>query len=268
MLSGGIHVQTDKTVDSCFLLPVLPHKLGNVRDFWDDVSEKFRDEMEDQLKGVGIKRILAFLQAMPEKGDFLIIFMQSADGLGQTLQEMFATDDEYSKYLTEQFKDFTGIDLSNEANAPDVELLFDWKDRQMYREEKDMLTMPWCFGVPLKPGKTDEVYRLIERSKAMIPEVEKIARDHDIIRSLSYLQHISGGDFILRHIVASTPLDDLISKFVSCDDEICKKSRAMAMEMTGLDLSDPDQQPHVELLFKWDDRHGFETADQVIAYTE
>lgn len=78
-------MQTDKTTDSCFILPVLPHKIGNVRDFWDDVSEKFRDETEDHMKGVGIKRMLAFLQAMPEKGDFLILFIQSADDLGKTL---------------------------------------------------------------------------------------------------------------------------------------------------------------------------------------
>jgi len=49
---------------------VLPHKIGNVRDFWDDVSEKYREEMEDQMKGVGIKRMLVFLQAMPERAIF------------------------------------------------------------------------------------------------------------------------------------------------------------------------------------------------------
>lgn len=260
-------MQTDKTVDSCFLLPILPHKLGNVRDFWDDASEKYREETEDQLKGVGIKRILAFLQAMPKKGDFLILFVQSADGLGQTLQQMFATDDEYSKYLAEQFLDFTGIDLAKEENVPDVERLFDWKDEKMYREEKDMLTMPWCFGMPLLPGRTEDVYRLIEKSKSMMPEAEKVARDHNITRSLTFLQHTPMGDFILRHMVASSPLDDLISEFISCDNEICKKGREIAKDMTGLDLSDPNQQPHVELLFKWDEEHGFETAEQVMAYT-
>lgn len=258
-------MQTDKTTDSCFILPILPHKIGNVRDFWDDVSEKFRDDTEDQLKGVGIKRILAFLQAMPEKGDYMILYMQSADSLGTTLQQMFATDDEFSKYLAGQFMDFTGIDLYKEENVPDIEQLMDWKDSKMYREEKDMLTMPWCFAAPLKPGKTDELYRLIAQSKSAS---EKFARDHDIIRSLTFLQHTAGGDFILRHMVASKPLDELISEFVSCDNEICKKAREMAMEMTGLDFSDPAYQPHVELLFKWDERHGFETADQVIAYTE
>jgi len=54
--------------------------------------------------------------------------VQSADGLGKTLQELFATDDEFSKYLAGQFKDFSGVDLSGEENAPDVRLLVDWKE--------------------------------------------------------------------------------------------------------------------------------------------
>lgn len=260
-------MQTDKTTDSCFILPVLPHKIGNVRDFWDDVSEKFREDTEDQLKGVGIKRMLAFLQVMPEKGDFLVLFIQSTDDLGKTLQQMFATDDEFSKYLAGQFKDFSGVDLSREENLPNVKLLADWKEERPFGEEKNMLLMPWCFAAPLKPGKADEVVKLVDRLKDM-PEAVKLMRDHDIIRSITYLQRAQQGDFLVRHIVASNPLDDLIADFVSCDHETCRRARDVAKDMTGLDYSDPRYQPHVELLFKWDESHGFETADQVIAYTE
>jgi hypothetical protein len=268
MIIGGIFVQTDKTVDSCFILPIMPHKIGNVRDFWDDVSEKFGEDTVDQFKGVGIRRILAFLQAMPEKGDYMVIFMQSADSLGQTLQEMFATDDEYSKYLAEQFMDFTGIDLSKEENVPKLELLMDWRDENLFGEQKKMLMMPWCFTVPLKQGKTEEALRFIEMGKSRMPDVEKMLRDHDIIRSLSYLQSTPRGDFIVRHILASKPLDELVMDFVGCNDKFCTMAREKAKELTGIDLSDPDHLPHVELLFKWDERHGFETADQIIAYTE
>jgi hypothetical protein len=268
IVSGGISIQTDNTVDSCFMLPILPHKIGNVRDFWDDVSEKFGSDTVDQFKGVGVRLALAFLQTMPQKGDFLIIFLRSADGLDTTLQEMFATDDEYSRYLTEQFKDFTGIDLSKEENVPNIELLLDWRDPHPYRDEKSMLKMPWCFAAPLLPGKTQDAVRMVKQGASRTADLEKMMRDHFICRNLSYIQHMDQGDFIVRHILASSPLDELLASFVSCNDAVCKRARDIAKEMTGLDYSDPDQQPHVELLFKWDEQHGFETADQIIAYTE
>jgi hypothetical protein len=268
-LNGGKFVKTEKTIDSCFILPILPHKIGNVRDFWDDVSEKYRGDTEDQFKGVGIKRMLAFLQAMPEKGDFLIMFMQSADSLAETLHAMFATDIEYSKYLTEQFKDFTGVDLSKEENTPKLRLLMDWKDSREYLEEKNMLKMPWCFVASIKPGKTDDLLKLLTKvGKSRMSEIEDLLRHHDIVRSLTYLQHTLQGDFIVRHILASNPLDELIMAFTSCGDKMCNYVKGMAMEFTGIDFSDPKNLPHVELLFKWDEAHGFETAEQTIAYTE
>lgn len=261
-------MQTEKTVDSCFILPILPHKIGNVRDFWDDVSEKYRGDTEDQLKGAGIKRLLAFLQTMPEKGDFLVMFVQSADSLAETLRAMFATDIECSKYLTEQFIDFTGVDLSKEANVPELQLLMDWKDSRVYMEEKDMLKMPWCFTAPIKPGKTEDLLKLLKEAESRRSEMEDVLRHHDIVRSLTFLQRTSQGDFIVRHILASNPLDDLILAFTACGDKMCNYVKNMAMEFTGMDFSDPKNLPHVELLFKWDEVHGFETAEQTIAYTE
>jgi hypothetical protein len=262
-------VQTEKTVDSCFILPILPHKIGNVRDFWDDVSEKYRGDTEDQLKGVKIKRLLAFLQAIPDKGDFIVIYMESTDSLAKTLHAMFATDIEYSKYIAGQFKDFTGIDLSKEENVPELQLLMDWKDSQEYIEEKNMLKMPWCFAVSIKQGKTDDLMKFLnEVSRSRMGEIEGLLRHHDIARSLALLQHTPQGDFIARHILASNPLDELIMAFTSCDDKRCNYIKNMAMEFTGVDYSDPKNLPHVELLFKWDEAHGFETAEQTIAYTE
>jgi len=262
-------VQAEKTVNSCFILPILPHKIGNVRDFWDDVSEKYREDTGDQLRGTGVKRMLAFLQAMPEKGDYLVLFLQSAHSLGETLKEIFSTDVEYSRYLTDQFKDFTGIDMAREESLPDVQMLMDWKDTRQYLEEKDMLKMPWCFAVPILPGKTEELLRILkEAENTRMPEIEDMMRHHDIIRSLTCLQRTKDGDFMVRHIIASNPLDDLIEAYTACNNKTCAIARKMIKEFTGLDFADPKHKPHVELLFKWDETRGFETADQVIAYTE
>ncbi len=262
-------MQTEKTVDSCFILPILPHKIGNVRDFWDDVSEKYRGDTEDQLKGAGIKRLLAFLQEIPDKGDFMVIYMESTDELARALNEMFSADIEYSKYLAGQFKDFTGIDLSREENVPGLQLLMDWRDARQYIEEKGMLQQPWSFTVPLKPGKTEDFLKLIgEVGRTRMGDVENMFRHHDIVRSIAFLQRAPEGDFVVRHILASNPLDELIASFTACGNATCSYIRKMGQEYFGVDLSDPKNLPHVELLFKWDEAHGFETAEQTIAYTE
>ena len=250
-------------------MPILPHKLGNVRDFWDDVSEKYGEDMVNELKAVGVKRMMAFLQAIPDKGDFLIMHLQSKDSLDKTLDAMFMKGAKCSSKLKDHFLDFTGVDLSKKDNWPQLQLLMDWKDKNQYMEEKNMLKMPWCFTASILPGKTEDVLKLMKDAQtSRMAESEDLLRHHDIIRSLSYLQRTPQGDFIVRHIVASNPLDDLIQSFMACNEKTCQQARKLAEKFTGTDFANPKNQPHVELLFKWDERRGFETADQIIAYTE
>jgi len=182
---------------------------------------------------------------------------------------MFTKGAKCSSKLKDHFMDFTGVDLSKKDNRPQLQLLMDWKDKNQYREEKDMLKMPWCFTAPILPGKTEDFLKLIkEVEKTRMADAENLLRHHDIIRSLTYLQRTPQGDFIVRHIVASNPLDDLIQSFMACNDKICLEARKLAKEFMGYDFANPKNQPHVELLFKWDESRGFETADQIIAYTE
>jgi len=262
-------MQTEKTVDSCFIMPILPHKIGNVRDFWDDVSEKYRGEMEDRLKGAGIKRLLAFLQVMPEKGDFMVIFMQSANDLGRTFKEVFTTDVEFSKYLREQMLDITGADPAKAENVPRIELLSDWADSCDFIEEKGMLKMAWCFAAPLKQGMADEMLKYASDSDwSKYGVIEKLLREHDVKRRLAFLQRTPRGDFIVAHVLASKPLDDLILDFGACDSDLCKEVRMTAARFLEVNVYEQNNVPKVELLFKWDEAHGFETAEQTIAYTE
>ncbi len=269
MVSEGYFVHTDKTVDSCFILPILPHKLGNVRDFWDDLSEKYGGETDSHLKLNGVHRIIAFLQDIPEKGDFLVTFMQSRNSLEKTLHGLFASGMECSRYLTGQFIDFSGIDMSKEESFPRLELLDDWKETREYMEERGMITMPWCFALPLKEGKANDVLNFVrEAKKSMAADIEGMLRHHDVLRRLAYLQRTQQGDFIVFHLLASNPLDELVLAMTSCSDKMCSLARNKIIEFTGIDLSDQKSLPKVELLFKWDESHGFETADQIIAYTE
>ncbi len=262
-------MQTDKTVNSCFILPILPHKIGNVRDFWDDVSEKYGNELDGQFKLFGVQKALVFLQTMPEKGDFMVMYLRSRDGFDKTFKEIFGSGMKCSKYFTDQFKDFTGLDLSKKENVPKVEVLWDWTDTHEYLEEKKMLKMPWCFAAPIKPGKTGELLKLAgEMGKSKMSEIESMFRHHDIVRSLTCLQHTPQGDFIVRHILASNPLDELVLAFTTCKEEMCSMAKKLAIEYMGIDFSQQKNVPNVNLLFKWDEQLGFQTAEQTIAYTE
>lgn len=262
-------METEKTVDSCFILPIMPHKIGNVRDFWDDAGEKYRDDTEGQLKGVGIKRMLVFLQAIPEKGDFMVFFMQSADRLDRTLLEMFSGNTEYSKRLKEDFKDLTGVNMAKEENMPKIEMLADWADRCEYLEEKNMLKMPWCYAIPIKRGRSEELKNFASNmtwSKG--GEIEQMLREYDIVRRLSFLQHAREGDFVVQHILTTHPLDELLMSVSSCDSKLCDDARKAIKEFCEVDVTKQENVPKVELLFKWDEKNGFKTAEQIIAYTE
>ncbi len=262
-------MDTEKTVDSCFIMPILPHKIGNARDLWDDVSEKFRSDTEDRLKDTGIKRLLVFLQTMPEKGDFMVFFMQSRDDLEKTLSRAFSGENEYSKYLTTNCKDITGMDMSKRENMPKIEKVFDWSDTHEYIEEKDMLLKPWSFALALLPGKVEEARSIFNEQKGpQRGEMEKFLRDQDVVRRISFLQRTSQGDFIIHHYLMSQYLDEFINKLASCGQEICDSVRKVSMSITGKDLTDVKNTPKVELLFKWDEKNGFKTAEQIIAYTE
>jgi hypothetical protein len=263
-------MQAEKTVDSCFIIPIQQHKIGNSRDLWDDASEKYRGEMDSKLKDIGIRRMLVFLQTIPDKGDFMVFFLQSADSLDKTLSEMFAAGTECSKNLSDRFKDITGIDMSKKENIPKVEKIADWREKHEYIEERGTFAkMPWCYAVPVKSGKSEAMMEYIRNTmRSKSSEIEKVLREHDIMRRITFLQHTSMGDFIVQHILTTHPLDDLLMSMSSCDSKLCSEARKAVGEYIDFDFTDQKNVPNVELLFKWDEKHGFETADQIIAYTE
>jgi hypothetical protein len=232
------------------------------------MSEKYGEDAEERLKSAGIKKVLVFLQAMPQ-GDHMVIYTRTGGSLEKTMHDMFTGDNKFSGHVKEQILDMTGIDLSRAENVPDLRLMTDWKDTKEALEEKHMLKMPWCYAVPIKPGKTDEAMKFFEElNSTRLADIVRLLRDHDVVRRLVYMQRSAGGDYIIQFLLASSPLDELIMAMTSCGHEICGVLKKGAMDFSGIDFSSQKNVPNVELLFKWDDRHGFKTADQVIAYTE
>jgi hypothetical protein len=250
------------------MLPVLPEKIGSLRDFWDDASEKFGSETDGHFKLFGVRNVIVFLETIKGKGDYIVTFMRSTDSLDQTIKGLFGSDVPCSKYFDERFKDFTGIYLSHAENVPKLELLMDWQETHEFLEERNMLEMPWCVTAPLLPGKAEEVVKYSKEAATRRDEWVKVLRDHDVVRNLTFLQRTPHGDFVVKYTVTSSPLDKLMEKFLACDQEVCKVARQFAKDVTGIDFSDPQNMPDLRLLFKWDEQRGFDTAEQVIAYSE
>lgn len=261
-------MQTETLVDSCFTLPVQQQKLGSVRDFWDDVSEKYSTDIDGHLKLCGIDRALVFLQSMPGDREYLVMYLKARSNLETTLKSCFSSDLPCSKYLARKFSDFTGIDLSRSENHPKIERLMDWRENREFIEERQMLQMPWCYAAPILPGKTSTVLQRVKEAPSRRADWEKLLRDHDVIRNLACLQHTKQGDFLVKYTVASSTLDDLVKSFLTCSHDICSTARSFSKEITGIDYADEKNLPDVKLLFKWDSAAGFQTAEQTIAYTE
>lgn len=262
-------MQTEKSVDSCFMLPVRHDRLGSIKNFWDDASEKYSADIDGHLKLAGVQKAQVFLQTMPDERNYMVIYLQSRNSLEKTLKDIFGSDLTCSRNLAGKFAEFTGLDFSRAENMPRLELLMDWAERREFIEERQMLLMPWCMAAPVRQGKTDDLKKLIGdvRSSGM-GDVERLLRDHDIIRAIRYLQRTPQGDFMLGYVLSPSRFEDLASSIASCTDEMCGTIKKAAVDFFGIDLSDPKSLPDLKLLFKWDETVGFQTAEQTIAYTE
>ncbi len=269
MYDGGYIVQTEKNVDSCFMLPVQHDRLGSLKNFWDDAAEKYSADIDGHLKLAGVQKAQVFLQTMPDERDYMVIYMQSRNSLERTLKGVFGSDLTCSRNLSGRFAEFTGLDLSKAENLPKLELLMDWSERREFLEERQMLQLPWCVAVPVNRGKTDDLRKLIDDvSRSRVGDVEKLLRDHDVLRALRYLQRTPQGDFMVGYVLSSSTFEGLAGSIASCTGELCGLVKQAAADYFGIDLSDPKSLPDLKLLFKWDETVGFQTAEQTIAYTE
>lgn len=261
-------MRTDKTIDSCFLTPILPHKIGNVKDYYDDISETRRGDAEQLLRSAGVKKSLAFIQET-QIGDFIVQYIESMDDIDRTLMKIAKGDTDFSSYVRNSFKDCCGVDRSNPNELPKLERLFSWKDQKAYLEEQTMLKMPWAWATPILPGKSDEVKRFwSERQGKHLKDAEEHFKSLDIIRMEAFLQHTPKGDFLLQYMCASDQLDKVLVKCMSRDTPSSQYVKNEYIKFSGIDYTKQDNWPQLQLVFDWDDVKGFQTVPQEIAYTE
>jgi hypothetical protein len=250
-------------------MPILPHKIGNVKDLIDDMCETRRGDMEKHMRDLGVKKVLAFIQAMPS-GDFIVEYLETSDDIAKTMERSTGSDTPFQEYTQSWFKDISGIDRSSMMNeVQKTEKLYDWKDSKLYLEERDTLKMPWVWATPILPGKTEDVRRFW---KTRTEDHAKDAEDHfkslDIVRMQAFIQHLPQGDFLIQYMCATEQLDKVLLKCMSMDTKNSKFVKSEYSKFSGMDYTKESNLPDLQLVFSWDDAQGFQTVAQEIAYTQ
>ncbi len=252
----------------CVITPILPHKIGDVKDLIDDMCEKRRGDMEQHMHQIGVKKVLAFIQSM-QAGDFIVEYLEMTDDLEKTMEKSASIDTTFQEYA-DKFKEISGIERSTMIkNAQKIEKLYDWNDSKLFLEERDTLKMPWAWATPILPGKTEDVKRFWNTRRE---EHSKDAEDHfknlNVFRMQAYLQHLPQGDFLVQYMCASDQLDKVLVKCMSADSKSSKFVKSEYMKFSGIDFTKEANLPDLQLIFSWDDVQGFQTTAQEIAYTQ
>lgn len=253
----------------CIITPILPHKIGNVKDLIDDMCETRRGDMEKHMRDVGVKKVLAFVQAM-QVGDFFVEYLEMSDTIEKTMEKSAGIESPFVEQARDMFKDISGIERSAMMeDVKKIEKLYEWNDSKLYLEERDTLKMPWVWATPILKGKTEDVRRFWQtRRDEHSKDAEAHFRNLNISRMQAYLQHLPQGDFLVQYMCAAEQLDKVLVKCMSADTKSSKFVKSEYIKFSGIDYTKENNLPDLQLVFSWDDVQGFQTTAQEIAYTQ
>lgn len=253
----------------CVIMPILPHKIGNIKDLVDDMCEKGGGDVEQYMRGIGVKKVLGFIQEMPV-GDFFVEYLEMTGDIKETMEKAERMKTPFLEYGREKFKEISGIERSSMLKeVQKIEKLYDWKDSKLFLEERDTLKMPWAWATPILPGKTEDVKRFWKtRREEHSKDAEEHFKNLNIVRMQAYLQHLPQGDFLVQYMCAADQLDKVLLKCMSGDTKSSKFVKSEYMKFSGIDFTKEDNLPDLQLVFSWDDVQGFQTVAQEIAYTQ
>ncbi|MCD1294020.1 hypothetical protein CUJ83_03300 [Methanocella sp. CWC-04] len=257
-----------RSIDSCYVVPVLPGKMEVLRRFWDEVNTQRAPEAEEHMRAAGLNRLLACAQCLP-KGDFLAIYTETNRDLKEEMRNVMSMNTPYSRFLKDQYKDFSGTDFWREENTPKLEPLFDWKDMNPGLEDIGMIKKYAVFAIPILPWKSDNVRHYWEETKGpRFNETEEHLRDLDVVRLVANLQSLPEGDYLIQYIESADDAGTVMRDAASSDHPRSKYVREQYKDFSGIDLSDPRNDIIVDILINWDVKRGFETIQSQIAASE
>jgi hypothetical protein len=129
------------------VFPVLP---GKAESDIKSIAERFRADPEAyfgsrQRAGVTLERV--YWQNTP-MGDFVIAYLETERGIGETLSVLAAQDTELDRYFAAKVKEIHGVDITEPPKGPPPETVGEWVDPEVTERRRGM-----GFCAPLIPGQ-------------------------------------------------------------------------------------------------------------------
>lgn len=232
-----------KEAEYCFVVPILPDKVTDARDFWSDVSTKNATSLDQYMRSIGQTRLVEDIQTLP-RGTYLVTYVREKSGIGPTFSENRLLGTPMAKYVRDAFMKFTRFDFTARANAPQVEKLWGWEDPSA----KSPANVA-AFAIPIKPGKANDVRKFYaDLQKKMGDEVPHL-RYQTISRDEAFLQHRPEGDYLVQYIESAEPIDVVMQKAIGAGTPIADYIKNGLAGFSDLDTSDPA--PKVDLVYDW-----------------
>lgn len=232
--------------ESCFAMPVLPGKTDLARRYWEEIRGPRAQEVAEHLRRTGITRLLAYLQRTPS-GDLLVQHIVATDSLDTALDRAASSGLEISRWTERQFKEFSGIDWSDPANRPDLQVLLDWRAGAAPSGAETV------FAMPVLPGKRDQAERYWATLRGpQAAEGEARLRRMGINRLHACLQSGEGGDLIVQYLVTAGTIDEMLREAETADSDYDRWTMAQFQEFSGIDWYNfVGSAPALERLFDW-----------------
>jgi hypothetical protein len=105
----------------CLVVPVLPGKTADARDFMHELEGDRKPSYQHSERRIGIVKEVWYL-ARAGAGDQLVGYMESPD-FGKALSMFSQSRDEFDLWFKQRLADATGLDLNTPPSAPLPELL-------------------------------------------------------------------------------------------------------------------------------------------------
>ena len=95
----------------CLVMPILPGKSADARDFMRELEEQRKNEYDQSERRIGITKELWFLATLP--GNEQLVGYMEAASFDKAAQQFFASQDPFDLWFKRRMLDVTGVDLNN-----------------------------------------------------------------------------------------------------------------------------------------------------------
>ena len=182
------------------VFPVLPGKNANVP------AQEFKKRPDDYRQSrdrLGVHLERAYEMPTP-MGNFVIAYLESDHGFGETLGMMTASDLDIDHYFLEAIKDIHGVDTSQPPQSDPPEVLGDWVDEAAGSGRRQGL----AFCAPVRPGAEDRGRAFAKEAwGTRVAEVAESRRAKGLTREFVMLNHTPNGDVVCVYLEGDDPVE-------------------------------------------------------------